>query len=90
MLTHWIGQNICLRFSVRPYRVCAPKEHPVLLRKNCEKNPKKTKKTQQILKKYMEIQLIQKKKEREKFILSKGTIVFKGKEIYCISYPVYS
>lgn len=38
----------------------------------------------------MEIQLIQKKKEREKFILSKGTIVFKGKEIYCISYPVYS
>ena len=80
MLTHWSGQNICLRFSVRPYRVCAPKEHPVLLRKNCEKNPKKPKKNQQILKKYMEIQLIQEKKRERNLYLVKVPLCLKGKK----------
>lgn len=43
MLTYWAGQNVCLHFSVRPYRVRAPKEHPVLLRKNCKKKTPKQK-----------------------------------------------
>lgn len=77
MLTYWAGQNVCLHFSVRPYRVGAPKSI-LYFSERIVKKPQ-NKKTQQILKKYMEIQFIKKKKERN-FYLVKIPLCLKGKK----------